>query len=113
MTPHKQVIILNEKLDMSTGKKIAQACHASLNSYKKASNDRKSEWESQGEKKISLESEDPKKIFEQAKKADLPAYLVKDAGHTEVKPRTVTAVGIGPAEEKEIDTITSNLELVK
>jgi PTH2 family peptidyl-tRNA hydrolase len=97
---------------MSVGKKIAQACHASLNSYKKASKEQKSEWESQGQKKISLKADNLKQIFEQAKTADLPAYLVKDAGHTEVEPGTVTAVGIGPAEESKIDSITSDLQLI-
>ena len=112
MSSHKQVIVLNDNIDMSVGKKIAQACHASLNSYKKASDDQISEWESQGQKKISLKTKEPKKIFEQAKRADLPAYLVKDAGHTEVSPGTVTAVGIGPAEESKIDSITSGLKLI-
>jgi PTH2 family peptidyl-tRNA hydrolase len=113
MASYKQVIVINDDVDMSVGKKIAQACHASLNAYKKASGEQQSEWESQGSKKITLKSSDLKSLCRQAENADLPAYLVKDAGHTEVKPGTITALGIGPADEKKIDNITSQLELIK
>jgi len=37
MNDLKQVIVLRTDVGMSTGKMIAQACHASLKSYKKAS----------------------------------------------------------------------------
>jgi len=38
--------------------------------------------------------------------------LVKDAGHTEIPPGTVTVVGIGPGPRSEIDKITGDLQLV-
>lgn len=52
------------------------------------------------------------KIAAAAEKADLPNFLVKDAGHTQLEPGTYTAVGIGPASEEEINKITGNLKLL-
>jgi PTH2 family peptidyl-tRNA hydrolase len=115
MTDIKQVIVLNSDLDISTGKMISQACHASLNSCKKADSQSRADWEQGGSKKVVLETdeEDLRRTFQQAKDKDIPAYLVKDAGLTEVEPGTLTAVGIGPAESSKIDTITGDLGLVK
>lgn len=115
MTSYKQAIVLRNDIDMSTGKAIAQACHASLNSYRSSSADDVEKWEKEGSKKVVLES-DESGITERhtmAKQNGLPSYLVKDAGLTEVKPGTVTALGIGPAEESKIDNITGDLKLLK
>lgn len=52
-----------------------------------------------------------KEIAKQARAVGLLANIIKDAGHTQVKPgsRTVCAIGPGPAEL--IDQITSHLKL--
>ena len=47
-----------------------------------------------------------------AKKAKLPCAIIKDAGHTQLEPGTITALAIGPAEEDVIDKITKNLKLL-
>ncbi|QKQ98582.1 peptidyl-tRNA hydrolase [Candidatus Nanohaloarchaea archaeon] len=115
MTEYKQAIVLKEDLGMSRGKSIAQACHASLNAYKRADGEDKKEWESRGSKKIALDigDKDIKSRFQKAKEEGLPAYLVKDAGLTEVQSGTVTALGIGPAPESKIDSITGDLNLIE
>ena len=115
MNDLKQVIVLRTDVGMSTGKMIAQACHASLKSYKKASDKAKSQWESTGSKKIAVENDEDslQEKLQQAKTLQIPAALISDAGHTELKPGTKTALAIGPAESAKIDQITSELKLIK
>lgn len=115
MTKYKQAVVLKEDLKMSKGKSIAQACHASLKAYNRADEEERDKWDSQGAKKIALDigDNDIKSRFQKAKREGLPAYLVKDAGLTEVKSGTVTALGIGPAAESKIDSITGDLSLIE
>jgi PTH2 family peptidyl-tRNA hydrolase len=52
-------------------------------------------------------------IYNQAKDAKLICSLIKDAGLTEFGGvPTLTAVGIGPADSKDIDKITGELKLL-
>lgn len=115
MSNQKQAIVLRTDIKMSKGKMIAQACHASLGAYRKADEEQQDSWEDAGEKKVMLESGDEglEGLFNQAKQNNLPVHLVKDAGRTELEPGTVTAVGIGPAEEQKIDKITGQLGLIE
>ncbi|QGA80107.1 peptidyl-tRNA hydrolase Pth2 [Candidatus Nanohalobium constans] len=115
MSELKQVIVLRSDLDMSTGKMIAQASHASLKAYKKADDELRADWESQGGKKVALKAgEDTfQEKLEEAKTLQVPAALITDAGHTEVQPGTNTALGIGPATSDKIDQITGELKLIK
>ena len=115
MAQLKQVIILRENLDISKGKQISQACHASLKSYKKAEAVRQKSWEDQGSKKVVVDigEDDLKQRLDRAKTLQIPATLVKDAGLTEVELGTVTALGVGPAEEDKIDKVTGDLKLIE
>ena len=113
---YKQVIVVRMDLKMSTGKLAAQACHASLGSYNKTSIATRKAWELIGAKKIVLGCEDLKTLRElevKTRTLKIPHYSVTDAGHTEVPPGTVTALGIGPAKESDVDKITGNLKLLK
>lgn len=113
---YKQVIVVRLDLGMSVGKLAAQACHASLGSYVKAGLVSRKAWDLEGGKKVVLgcESLDELRLIEvKARDAKLPHLSIKDAGHTELKPGTVTALGIGPAKEEEIDKITGKLKLLK
>ena len=110
----KQAIILRSDIKMGTGKAAAQACHASLESYKKTNAANKKLWETIGQKKIILKIssiEELKKLFADCKREKLPCALIKDAGHTQLKPGTYTALGIGPDSEDKIDKITGHLKL--
>ncbi|MFB6144123.1 MAG: aminoacyl-tRNA hydrolase [Candidatus Nanohaloarchaea archaeon] len=115
MPSYKQVIVVSDDTGMSTGKMISQACHASLKAAEKASDEARGEWESSGAKKVALSAggKSLEDLFRQAKRNKLPAYLVKDAGLTEVESGTKTALGIGPAEESKIDKITGELGLIE
>jgi len=114
MTEYKQAVLLREDLEMSKGKMIAQACHASLKAYKKADGEKKQAWEDEGSKKIVLSTDESTMIerFQRAKSSGLNAAMIKDAGKTELKPGTKTAVAIGPAKESEVDSITGDLKLI-
>jgi PTH2 family peptidyl-tRNA hydrolase len=114
VSQHKQAIVLRTDLGMSTGKLISQACHASLKAYKKASSEGQDEWESGGQKKVVLDIGDENLMerFQRAERKGVQAALVKDAGLTEVEPGTETAIGVGPAEESKIDSITGDLKLL-
>ena len=112
---YKQAIIIRADLQMGKGKIAAQASHASLQAYLKADEETRDEWESNGGKKVTLKVSDERElveVFNAAKKRQLPAALIRDAGHTQVEPGTLTAVAIGPADEDEIDVITGKLKLL-
>lgn len=111
----KQVIVVRKDLRMSQGKLAAQAAHASLEAYKATPFEGQLEWEAWGSKKVILKVSSLKALIEiqkKAKKAELPYALIKDAGKTEVKPGTVTAIGIGPWSEDDIDKVTGDLQML-
>jgi len=51
-------------------------------------------------------------IYLKAKSKGIPCSLILDAGKTEFKEPTHTAVAIGPAENGEIDKLTGHLKLL-
>jgi len=111
----KQVIIFRKDLKIGKGKLAAHAAHASLGGVRAADEEIVKKWEDSGEKKVVLKVENEKiirGIYKKAKDAKLPCFLVKDAGLTQLKAGTVTALCIGPADEKKIDMITGRLKLL-
>ncbi len=111
----KQAIVIRSDLGMGKGKIAAQASHASLEAYIRADEETRDEWFEEGAKKITLKIGSEKELLElfgKAKKRKIASALVRDAGHTQVEPGTITAVAIGPAEEDEIDVITGKLKLL-
>ena len=111
----KQVIIVRHDLKLSRGKLAAQVAHASLESYKQSPFESQLEWEAWGSKKVVLKVKNLKElqaIYGRVKKAKIPGVLIKDAGRTEVKPGTVTVLGIGPWKEEAIDRITGKLKML-
>lgn len=111
----KQVVVVRKDLKMSKGKVAAQVSHASVDCMLKSHKDMVDEWRSQGMKKVVLKAEnleELKKISIQAEDAGLVSAFITDAGHTEVKPGTITCLGIGPDDEKKIDKITGKLKML-
>ena len=112
---YKQVIILRKDIDMGKGKLIAHSLHAAIGAMRKLDSSIIQKWESEGSKKVVLKVnnlQELKQIEGKLKKVNIPYFLVKDAGLTQLKPGTVTALGIGPVEEKKVDKITGNLKLL-
>ncbi len=111
----KQAIILRKDLKMSTGKLISQACHASLASFLKSNDLAKNIWLNEGMKKIVLKvskKSDLIDLYKKAKKDNLPCELIEDRGLTQIESGSITALGIGPADDSKIDKITGKLKLL-
>ena len=51
-------------------------------------------------------------IFKKAREMKIPAFLVEDAGHTQLPPSTKTSLGLGPDEEEKLEKIAGNLKLL-
>ena len=112
---HKQVIVVRKDLKLDKGKLAVQVAHASLDSYKKSSPALRDEWEKEGSKKVVLEANSLKELLDLQKKArtlGLPCSLIRDAGRTQLRPGTITCLGIGPAEEGSIDRVTGRLKIL-
>ncbi len=112
----KQVIVVRSDLELSAGKMAVHVAHASHAAARKSSKTAAKIWQTIGEKKVVLKARDLdelKNLAEKCKKMKLPYALISDAGLTEVKSGTVTALGIGPDDSKKIDKITGSLPLMK
>lgn len=110
----KQVIIVRKDVKMEKGKLAAQVAHASLEAYKRSDESAREEWEAEGSKKVVLKVDGLKEIIEiyDRVRKRLPCSLIRDAGKTQIKSGTVTALGIGPCREEEVDEITRGLKLL-
>ena len=110
----KQAIVARADLGMGTGKLAAQVAHASLKAYDAASTESQREWKADGQKKIVLKGESASQLealANQARIEGLPHALVRDAGHTQLEPGTLTALAVGPAHGAAIDRVTGDLSL--
>jgi len=116
---YKLVIITRADLKLSTGKLIAQACHAAVDCVDKAKQENHTawkKWHDEGQKKVALQADDLAELGMLAKKADeldIVNSMIQDRGLTEVAPGTVTVLGIGPDRADRIDKVTGNLPLLK
>jgi len=124
----KQVLVMR-KFDkgMRHGKYISQGSHAAVGALFSIgsmvgdkfviplSNPFVKEWVVGNFKKVAVYVENDQElieIYKAAHKAGLPCSLIRDAGLTEFDGvPTLTAVGIGPGNEVEIDKITGHLKL--
>jgi PTH2 family peptidyl-tRNA hydrolase len=110
----KQAIVARADLGMGEGKLAAQVAHASLMAYEDAGRRARNEWKGSGQKKVVLQADGESTLFELADRAEregLPHAIVRDAGHTELEPGTVTALGVGPGVEAVLDRVTGELSL--
>ena len=112
------VLVTRDDLKLSKGKLAAQCSHAAVNCAIKA---RKKavrlyeRWNNVGARKIVVRADDEahlRQLYAKALTAGLVCDLVKDAGHTEIPPGTVTVLGIGPSPRLAVDAITGDLTLL-
>jgi len=112
------VLVTRDDLKLSKGKLAAQCSHAAVNCAIKA---RKKavrlyeRWNNVGARKIVVRADGEahlRQLYAKALTAGLVCDLVKDAGHTEIPPGTVTVLGIGPSPRLAVDAITGDLKLL-
>jgi len=114
----KQVIVVRTDLKMSKGKIASQVAHAAVTTFYKTFQVKKEialRWIEEGQPKIILKVnnlEDLLKVEKEALRNGLVTALIKDAGYTELKPGTITALGIGPDYKESIDKVTGKLDLL-
>ena len=112
---YKQVIILRKDLKWGKGKMITHAIHAAIEAMEKVDKKVIKKWKEEGAKKVVLKVRSLKelrRIEEKLKRAKIPYSKIIDAGKTQLRRGTITAIGIGPIEEKKIDKITGKLKLL-
>ncbi|KAK9807200.1 hypothetical protein WJX73_007692 [Symbiochloris irregularis] len=114
----KVVLVVAQSLGMSSGKIAAQCAHAILGLYRRLQHKRTpwmQAWEASGEKTVVLAGDTPDQLQHMADSAaalGLPAYLVMDAGRTEIQPGSKTVLAIGGVDEA-VDQITGQLRTLK
>ncbi|XP_026823584.1 peptidyl-tRNA hydrolase 2, mitochondrial isoform X1 [Ooceraea biroi] len=116
----KMVIVVRTDISMGKGKVGAQCAHAALECCRQTLNSEKSEqmfqsWLKIGQPKVVLRIQNEEELLtlvDKAKDAGLITAVIKDAGRTQLKPGTITAVGIGPGSNEVIDSLTSKLRLL-
>jgi len=117
MMKFKQVILVRTDLGMGRGKIAVQCSHAAVGALEKALKEKPGwveKWRESGMAKIVLRVESEKELLEWRKRLEkkFPIALIRDAGQTQIEKGTITALGIGPCPEKEIDLFTKELRLL-
>jgi len=123
----KQVLVMKKfPKGLRIGKYVAQGAHASVGAIFALGNTVEDnfviplenpfvrEWIIGNFKKITcyVDSDDALiEIYKNARQAGIACSIIRDAGLTEFNEPTLTAVGIGPDNEIEIDKITGHLKL--
>lgn len=112
----KQVIVVNEALNLPPGKMAAQVAHAAVGGLLRAPQEQQVGWLDAGMPKVVLRCESEAALLalaDEAEAAGLPTMLVRDAGRTVVEAGTITCVGIGPDTAAKIDAVTGTLKLAR
>ena len=111
----KQAIVVNAALRLPKGKLAAQVAHAAVGAFLEAPTSTQQSWLEEGMPKVVLKGSSVEELLRLqtlARQRHIPTCLISDAGRTVVAAGTVTCVGLGPAEDNEIDEITGALKLL-
>jgi PTH2 family peptidyl-tRNA hydrolase len=76
----------------------------------------KSAWVENGMPKVVLKGENEGvlwNLLHSARRRNIPACLIEDAGRTVVPVGTITCLGLGPASVNDIDELTGALKLLR
>jgi PTH2 family peptidyl-tRNA hydrolase len=115
---YKMVIVTRKDLYLSPGKLAAQVAHAAVAcvlSTKENNSKWFNKWQNEGGKKavVKVDSvDDFYPLREKAEGLNIAAFIIEDAGHTEIPVGTKTVLGLGPAPSNIIDQVTGDLPLL-
>ena len=115
---YKMVLIARKDLKLTPGKLAAQVAHAAVEcalETKKSNKQWFTKWMNEGGKKAVVKVDRKDEFYALKQKAielKIVAYIVIDAGHTEIPAGTETVLGIGPAPDNLIDQVTGHLTLL-
>lgn len=118
----RMALVIRTDLKMTKGKVAAQCAHAALGSYRLMSMENSESenlpllrrWERHGQAKITLQcksKDDLDLLFAKAISLNVNAYMVRDAGRTQIEPGSITVLALGPAPKPVLDEITGDLKL--
>ncbi len=111
----KQVIVVNNALNLPKGKLAAQVAHAAVAAFLNAARADQIAWLQEGMPKVVLKVETLEEIVLLDKAAatrGIAACLIEDAGRTVVPEGTVTCLGLGPADDALLNEVTGELKLL-
>ncbi len=102
----KQIIIMNDALQLPRKKRAVQIARASAGAFFEAGKDSKKAWLKEGSPKIVLnviDEDDLQDLFAKAEKRKLPICLVQDKVGLVSAVSTIVCLGIGPVTETQAD----------
>lgn len=121
MTNYKMMFVVNMALNMGRGKQCAQVAHAAVGlclDMKETASDevlaKASQWLASGQKKIVVRADNLNHLLaiqKMAKEANLPSYLVCDAGCTQIPAGSRTVLAIFGSEQC-LQPVTGSLRLL-
>lgn len=117
----RMALVVRTDLGMLKGKIAAQCSHAAVSCYKLMTEPGEAQnlkmlqrWNYGGTAKITLKCQDKEEmdlLFAKAISLGVNAYMVHDAGRTQVLEGSATVLGLGPAPKQILDQITGELKL--
>ncbi len=115
---YKQALVVRVDLAMGKGKIAVQCSHAAVSAAEEAKRTHPEWWKAwwlEGQPKIAVKVRGEESILELqtlSRQTGLPHFVVRDRGLTQIKPGTITCIGVGPAPQPGIDRLTRELPLL-
>lgn len=119
----RMALVVRSDLGMQKGKVAAQCAHAAVTCYRLMSEPESqaynepmlNRWFQGGQAKIALKCGDKDQmdlLFAKALSLNINAYVIHDAGRTQIPAGSATVLGLGPAPKSVLDKVTGDLRLL-
>lgn len=109
----KQIIIINDTLQMPRNQRAAQIARASIGAFFEAGKENKKAWIKEGRPKIVLnvlDKDDLQDLLIKAEKCKLPVCLIEDNAGQASPTNTIVCLGIGPVSEIQANQLVEILD---